>query len=152
VNYKSLLVAADGAACVPPRNLYNPVNFDYRDSVKRIESFAAELEQKKFTVSGDTDAVQDATFFAGLYLTHLELDVGLCVRFSCFGELATAWVYSVDLERETLPKEKLCSDVVRLLDHSGFVYVPVEILAGAYSGDYLDWGFKTWWDRFFDYT
>lgn len=94
---------------------------------------------------------QDAAFYG-----YLSSDGGkrphLSVRLSKFGRLVTLRGIPEDY-----PPKALKDRIIRVIEETGFVYIPVEILMQKYDGKNIRLAKvtgkenPTWWDRYFDY-
>jgi hypothetical protein len=138
-----------------------PPGFDWQASMAAVKALKPEAERILGQPLKLDDQVQDASFFADLFMFE-EGAVGpngvttmvfkIAIRFSTFGKMATIHTNSAASDRGTYPVARLAE----FLEKSGFQYIPAESLAERYDGklkglDQSVGGPATWWYRFFDY-
>jgi hypothetical protein len=135
-----------------------PSGFDWTAASEAVRHFRAPAEFVLGQSLRLDDQVQDASFFAELFVfaegavrpdgvTFLCFEIA--IRFSSFGRMATIHTNSSLSDLGCSPVDQLAA----LLGEHGFVHVPVAALAQPYDGKNLGLGANfTWWDRFFDYV
>lgn len=138
-----------------------PPGFDWQAAMTAVKALKVEAERILGQPLKLDDQVQDASFFAELFVFE-EGAVGpngvttmvfkIAIRFSTFGKMATIHTNSVASDLGRYPIARLAE----LLETNGFQYIPAESLGERYDGR-LKWldksvgGDATWWYRFFDY-
>jgi hypothetical protein len=134
-----------------------PAGFDWQASmaaVKALKPYAEEILGQPLKLD---DQVQDASFFAELFVFE-EGAVGpngvtvmvfkIALRFSTFGGMATVHTNSAASDLRNYPVDRLA----RLLERHGFQYIDAQSLGEPYDGKLKGLGGEaTWWFRFFDY-
>lgn len=137
-----------------------PPDFQYDKELKKVEAAKTELENiVGLNLELDTQSAQDCYFFAAI--KHFEestdeaeegiLNIDFEVRFSNFGNLATAWVTPAI----SMPMSDLLSATEVVLEREGFIYVDSAwLMSSRYDGKRQCFGKDglSWWNRFFDYS
>lgn len=139
-----------------------PAGFDYRRSMAAVVALKPHAERILGQRLRLDDQVQDASFFAELFVFEdgavgskgvTALVFKVAMRFSAFGRMATIYTNSAASDLGGYP----VTGLAELLGQHGFNYIPVESLGERYDGK-LQWlhqslgGAATWWYRFFDYV
>ena len=98
------------------------------------------------------DLVQDAAYFASLYLVEPREEESLrydrmtfAISFSCFGSL-------VAIHNEGVFSDSTVERMIATLESHGFVHVPDDVLREPYTGPNEGFAGLTWMHRYFDYT
>ncbi|HJT78239.1 MAG TPA: hypothetical protein VJ739_13630 [Gemmataceae bacterium] len=130
----------------------HPPGFDWSALRGRVTALQPELERVARRPFVLDDKVQDASFFADLFIRRPGpqtnwIDTVFAVRFSNFGRLFTTWSHC---ETEQLPKA-VAAELIAAVERAGFRYVPPSVLDEPYSGRHPALRGSTWWIRFFDY-
>jgi hypothetical protein len=139
-------------------NWEHPPEFDWAGSMDRVKAFKVDAEQLLGQPLRFFDQVQDASFFAELYVPHerktshgTEVRMKIAIRFSNFGGMATVWADRSVSDLNEYPVDRL----VRQLTEHGFVPVCADALREVYDGkNDTSWSSArpfTWWLRFFEY-
>jgi len=138
-----------------------PPGFDWRVSMAAVEALKPHAERILGQPLKLDDQVQDASFFAELFVFE-EGAVGpngatvmvfkIAIRFSTFGKMATIHTNLAASDLDKYPVARLAD----LLEKHGFQFIPVEALSDQYDGKLKGLGQSagaeaTWWYRFFDY-
>jgi hypothetical protein len=138
-----------------------PPAFDWQASMAAVKALKPDAEQVLGQPLKLDDQVQDASFFAELFVFEdgavrpdgvITMVFKIAIRFSTFGKMATIHTNSVVSHLGQYPVARLAD----LLGKHGFQYIPAESLAERYDGKLAGLGQSvgggaTWWYRFFDY-
>lgn len=138
-----------------------PPGFNWQASMAAVKAFKPEAERILDQPLKLDDQVQDASFFAELFVFEegavrpngaTAMVFKIAIRFSTFGKMATIHTNSAASDLRRYPVARLAE----LLKQAGFQYIPAESLAERYDGklkglDQSVGGEATWWYRFFDY-
>ena len=135
-----------------PRHCDYPPDFDWQRSMERVGAIRPKLEEIAGRPLCLDDQVQDASFFADLFVAEpceengfQHMRVTFSVSFSCFGSLATIF-------NEGVFPEDTVSRMRTTLENQGFVFVDANQLREPYTGSNDGFKGRTWMDRFFNYT
>lgn len=136
-----------------------PPDVDWSDACDRVSRFRTAAEAVLGQPLTEDTGVQDASYFAELYLPRerlmphggLEVRKNLAIRFSNFGRMATILADEQVSSLDRYPVDRL----VGLLQEHGFTYIDARALNEPYDGKAdASWhvgGPFTWWLRYFDY-
>jgi hypothetical protein len=138
-----------------------PPGFDWQASMAAVKGLKPDAERILGQSLKLDDQVQDASFFAELFVFEdgavgpngvTTMVFKIAIRFSTFGKMATVHTNSAASDLGSYPVARLTG----LLEKCGFQYIPAESLAERYDGklkalDQWVGGKATWWYRFFDY-
>ncbi|MFL5329110.1 MAG: hypothetical protein ACJ8C4_09345 [Gemmataceae bacterium] len=138
-----------------------PPGFDWQASIAAVKALKPGAERILGQPLKLSDQVQDASFFAELFVFEdgavgpngvMTMVFKIAIRFSTFGRMATIHTNSAASDLGNYPVARLAD----LLGQNGFQYIPAESLAERYDGrlkqlDQWVGGEATWWYRFFDY-
>jgi hypothetical protein len=138
-----------------------PPAFDWQASMAAVKALKPHAERILGQPLRLDDQVQDASFFAELFVTEdgaigpngvTTMVFKLAIRFSTFGKMAAIHTNSTASDLGKYPVARLAE----LLEQHGFKYIPAELLAARYDGKLKGLnqsvgGEATWWYRFFDY-
>jgi hypothetical protein len=138
-----------------------PPGFDWKASMAAVKALKPDAERILGQPLKLDDQVQDASFFAELFVFEdgavgsngvTTMVIKIAIRFSTFGKMATVHTNSAASDLGKYPVARLAE----LLEQHGFHYVPVDSLGERYDGklkglDLSVGGEPTWWYRFFDY-
>lgn len=134
-----------------------PPGFDWQASMAAVRELKPHAEEALGQPLKLDDQVQDASFFAELFVFE-DGAVGpngttamlfkIAIRFSTFAKMATIHTNSVKSDLRNYPVDRLA----KLLLESGFQFIDAASLRESYDGK-LKWlgSEATWWGRFFDY-
>jgi hypothetical protein len=151
-----ILMQNDSAAAVE-----YPPGFDWQASFAAVKALTPHAERILGQPLKLDDQVQDASFFAELFVFEdgavepngvTTMVFKIAIRFSTFGKLATIHTNSAESDLDKYPVARLAD----LLEQHGFNYIPAESLSERYDGKLTELGQSlggeaTWWYRFFDY-
>jgi len=138
-----------------------PPGFDWQVSMAVVKALKPHAERILGQPLKLDDQVQDASFFAELFVLEdgainpygsTALVFKIAIRFSAFGKMATIHTNSTASDVQKYPVAQLA----KLLEQHGFEYIPAEFLNEPYDGKLKALGHGlgmdcTWWCRFFDY-
>jgi|SRR5215472_2452409 len=138
-----------------------PSDFDWQASMTTVKALKPHAERILGQPLKLDDQVQDASFFAELFVFEdgaagpngvTTMVFKIAIRFSTFGKMATIHTNSAASDLNKYPVARLAE----LLEQHGFRYIPAESLGERYDGklkglDRSLGGEATWWYRFFDY-
>jgi hypothetical protein len=134
-----------------------PPSFNWQESMAAVKALKPHAEEILGQPLKLDDQVQDASFFAELFVFE-EGAVGpngvtamvfkIAIRFSTFGKMATVHTNSTASDLRRYPVDRLA----QLLEQYGFQYVDAHSLGEPYDGRLKGLGSSaSWWCRFFDY-
>jgi hypothetical protein len=115
-----------------------PPDFDWRASMAAVKALKPHAEQILGQPLKLDDQVQDASFFAELFVFEdgavgpnggTALVYKIAIRFSNFGKMATVHTNSVASDLHQYPVDQLAE----LLERHGFRYIPAEALGEPYD-------------------
>ncbi|ELK39504.1 MULTISPECIES: hypothetical protein [Brevibacillus] len=151
---KQLLLHFDDAA-----EWYAPKDFDYRKEMQQVKMVKARLEAETDNRFELDDCVQDASFFAEMYILEKSqhdakasggsyaMCYELAIRFSAFGRFVT-----IHGAFDETGKQPDLNRIIATLQENGYRYIPADELNTLYDGkNQAMIGEYTWWNRFFDY-
>jgi hypothetical protein len=149
---REILMRNDSATAVE-----YPPGFDWQEAMAAVKALKPKAEELLGQPLKLDDQVQDASFFAELFVFE-EGAVGpngattmvfkIAIRFSTFGKMATVHTNSAASDLRKYPVDRLA----RLLEQHGFQYIDAPSLGEPYDGKLNGLGADaTWWFRFFDY-
>src|ERR1700722_17124900 len=138
-----------------------PPGFDWQTSMAAVEALKTQVERILGQSLQLDDQVQDASFFAELFVLGdgavgptgvTTMVFKIAIRFSTFGKMATIHTNSAASALDKYPVARIAD----LLVQHGFQYIPAEALGERYDGKLkgLDRSVAseaTWWYRFFEY-
>jgi len=145
-DYLELLKSADSAIYTERLPGFNRKKADakFNDFVKALERrLSCALPDKENCID-----IQDASFHGMVFLPYefLTEEYRASVRVSNFGNFAT--VYDAD----EVVQPRILAIIKELLAEFGYIYIPTEMLNEPYTGQNPVIGFRTWGDRYFDWT
>lgn len=134
--YRKLLESIDGPG------KYRPEGFVPASEDKRAHSLGADIERaiRLRVLIEDYSLNQDGSRFVKIRLFERSTvaDAGEIV-ISSFGDLAT--MENIQPAHQDM--------MVTLLEAAGYVYIPLAVLEGSYSGKHIGFVGETWYYRFF---
>jgi hypothetical protein len=138
-------------------NVEYPPGFDWQESMAAVKALKPQAEEILGQPLKLDDQVQDASFFAELFVFEegavspngvTTMVFKIAIRFSTFGRMATVHTNSAASDLRNYPVGRLA----RLLEQHGFHYIDAQSLGERYNGKLKGLGGDaTWWFRFFDY-
>ena len=135
-----------------PQHCEHPPDFDWQKSMVAVRTVRPVLEEIAGQPLFLDDQVQDASYFADLFIAEPQeangfrcMRVTFSVSFSCFGSLVT-------ISNENVFPEAIVAGMRMALENHGFIFLDADLLREPYTGSNEGFNGRTWMDRFFNYT